>query len=142
MGGAAPRPAAGGQGQPGTPGAESTYYTNLLDRQKQQVANVPAVQEAQNRSAQTPNRPAPNLPGFGGKQQGQLGPEQSRYQAAYDAYIQRFGQGGQQPPQPVQQQPPGAPQDNAFGSNQQRPATPRGPRRAGIRMGGGYASRD
>ena len=162
MSGAAARPSVGAPGQTPAAGGESAYYKNLLDRQNQPVANVPATQAAQNQPAQTPNRPGPTPPGFGGMQQGQLGPEMSRYQGAYDSYMQRFGGGGQQPPQDQSQQPPGAaPQPPATGApqapmGQQPPAPPRRPgpdfdrnrqqpgttRRPGIRMGAGYASRD
>lgn len=132
MSGAAARPAFGA---PGQTGAESNYYNNLLNRQKEATANVPAVQQAQGQPSQPPNRPGPTPDGFGGQQQGQMGPEMSRYQGAYNSYMQRYGQGLPQPPQQTQ---PSAPAE--FDQNRQQPPGP--PRRPGIRMGAGYAARD
>lgn len=146
MGGATPRPASGSPTAP-APGQSmqqgSDYYQHLLNNQKQKVADTAAVQQAQDRPQQPPNRPGPTPPGFGGVQQGQMGPEGGRYQGAYDAYMQRFGgsTGTQQmtPPAPPQAPQPGmAPQpQQGSGFDQGRP-----PRRPGIRMGNGYASRD
>ena len=171
MGGAARPPMSGGTGQPSPQGGGQTmqqgsdYYRHLLDNQRQNVANVPAVQSAQAQPQTPPNRPGPTLPGFGGQQQGQAGTGDGRYQGAYDAYMQQFGGGGQG----IAQQPPAPPAgqqkanadylDNYYKQQYQNspykgtPAeieeqrlaagqkpTPR-PNRPGIRMGGGYANR-
>ena len=164
MGPSAARPATGAPGQTTATGAESEYYKNLLNRQNQAVANVPAIQAAQDQTSQPPNRPGPTPPGFGGQQQGQAGPEMSRYQGAYDAYMQRFGQAGQSGQQPSQgqpsapspapiagptqtqapmgQQPPAPPRRPGADFDRNRQQSPGAPRRPGIRMGAGYASRD
>ena len=136
MGAASSRPVSRGTGQPGSV-SDSSYYNTLINNQKQQVANVPAVQSAQNRAQTPPNRPGPTPPGFGNQQQGQVGPDGGRYQGAYDAYVQRYGGGNsapQQPPPPPPTQPSGAPQGTST-------APPPRPNRPGIRMGNGYASR-
>ena len=76
MGAASSRPVSGGTGQPGSV-SDSSYYNTLINNQKQQVANVPAVQSAQNRAQTPPNRPGPTPPGFGNQQQGQVGDRKS-----------------------------------------------------------------
>lgn len=149
MGATTPRPTAGGTGQPTPPNDSSAggsdYYRHLLENQREKAADVDSTRRAQNQPQQPPNRPGPNLPGFGMGQQGQVGPQGSgaSFQGAYDAYIQQFGgnaapppQQGAMPPSSPQQRPPADRQGFDQNRSQQQP------RRPGIRMGAGYANRD
>jgi hypothetical protein len=149
MGATTPRPAAGGTPQPPSSGQTlqqgSDYYRHLLDNQKEQVANVPATQQAQGQPQTPPNRPGPTPPGFGGQQQGQAGQGDNRFQGAYDAYMQRFG--GTQTPPPAAQpnQPftlPGQASQTPADTNAFNQQGPRKSNRPGVRMGAGYAGRD
>jgi hypothetical protein len=85
MGASAPRPTSG-NASTDVSNRDFDYYRNVLNNQKQNVANVPQVQAAQSTAQTPPNRPGASLPGFGGQQQGQ-GPQQG----AYQAYMNRFG---------------------------------------------------
>jgi len=146
MGGAAKRPAVGGPGQVNSDKGEGLgYYRNVLNNQKEAVANVPATQAVQGQSQTPPNRPSADMPGFGNQQQGQGG-DAAGFQGAYNAYINRYG-GGSNTTTP---QPPGAasgnqPQPGTPPPDQMRPQDNRerqgSSQRPGIRMGSGYSSR-
>ena len=149
--------------QRGRRSSDSGFYENALNQQKQAVANVPATQAAQAQPGTTPNRPepsflnqpaqtstgspAPNLQAAG------TSPD-NQYSQAYDTYMQRSGGVGIPGARPQQSESPGemAQQFGGRGAptDRQRMAFPGAapgnqqgrPRRKGITMGGGYASRE
>jgi len=98
MGGQAkfPIPGASGSSVPGSGG--SGFYENILNQQKQAVANVPATQTAQATAGMPPNRPGERTESSSERPQEASQGEDTRYVDAYNNYMQRQAGGSQYPP--------------------------------------------